>query len=548
MFVKALLRKARRDITTCHQNKFKTAALPTENQLVTFLQTIELNFFSNTEKVVSIRTKAVDGSALLLFCLPPSSVIADDFIEKLSKYLPQTTCAVTLYWPSRIEGTEEYIDFRLTFIRGEKEIKVKVNSTYPFSHKGLEQSLNALKERLEEALLPEYILINETSKEQQEAHGDSLYWINLSLILAVTDEAEIYYQAYQKYLLRSSKEIVTLIKRIATDALSLAPYVSTPLFYAEQSITILNMTVLQERIANRVSSEFLVPIWAEKIPLRNLLRLSAIAFLFYEGNYIALSYIPIAYGLQSLARGVSSRVSHAALHTSLSFCSHLLIVGAHRGYSLYCTLPSAPLQRAIAAPRYLLDWSQSMSDQALNLFMRIPCMMLITFLLNLVLRNPDTDDQAGLLSISILIVQLLLLLVQYHKPDIAQLIKFSGWASRQNAEEKILNLFQQKCNDQRKFTIQSSIFSRVGQQALKNNQMLELEAEEVMGATQAMTDCQLSISTKNETCNYYQMRCQSRLFPAFNQSRTANVVAKQAIQVDPMNDEFELCEKGLFIK
>lgn len=530
-------RQSRAQLTRLFNTAFPGTDLVDDNALGVFLQQHDLGCFINSEALLKpIITRDERGTQFQLFCLPSSANISADFIEKLSRFIPQSLCPVFIYWSWQISENENCVALRISLMRQQescKTIQFDVEILNPIVHhffvSPIEQFINDLKIQLRDY---QFFPKQPFAAMSEPLVGDTRYWSALSLFLRLIQDADGYrtdFVAWQEKNKSIQRKMLTYVDPL----LNAAPLVHAPLFYGEQCAAILKMICAQ-----KIDSPW-ISLLDKNTDFFRILRASVLCYVSYTAwdmnDYAMLVHIPLVLGFQLLTSFLNKKSLGGLAQIVLFYFCHLMMAGSTTAFHFYMRMPGTPTQRTIVASRYIFQWVQEMIKEMLKLFIRFPSMMLCFFCFEKMLDQKTMqlpENQAGLLAIAVLMVQFMISWIGGY------LFEYKNWEMAQNAEEQVLNFIDQTCREPCHLTIKSALPMRLVQQAFCSEQEIQFS----MGSPSATTECALRISGNTTSkCSDYQLACTSRFFTKVIDaaSEAATLVVEPVKQL--FNSSFKYC-------
>ncbi|OGT26281.1 MAG: hypothetical protein A3I77_06510 [Gammaproteobacteria bacterium RIFCSPLOWO2_02_FULL_42_14] len=448
--------ESRKKLTKSFFSLFDCDTLPSEKTLFSFLKKNGLGGFVNENEEVK---RFFNAREAIIFCLPASKKISDDFRNKLKLFLQTTRADVHVYWAQKSSNHSEYFAW--------------------------------------------HIQITKDARNMISNAIDALYWVALSLLISFVENGMPSYVARFKNWQENNPSVTKKL-------LNSIPHMNSALFYAEQGLIILKMDWPQKNIIDRFISSR-----KQKLPLTTSLRIFALCYILYSQDYasldslqkyasLPLARLPLVYGLQTLTSYVAN-VNQEFVKCILFFLCPLFSTSCHVAFQLCFTTRDDSLQRNIVS-----EWTAIMTREAIKLPIFVVGMALFFISIRLIekllhqsLMNSERN-RSGFLAMGFLIVRSLM--------DYAE----SNLTRAQSAENYILFFMREKCKNPCHLELKNSWLSRFMQKIFLNQQTFSVQANN----RDLTTQCTTTI-TREGPCDNFTLSCQSLFRPLFNASQYA---------------------------
>lgn len=482
--------------------QFGVSKLPYPDALIAFLSQYGMSCF--LEENAAMQHISIEKDATvekIIFCLPVSESIADDFIAKLAELMRRSTCNVILYFPRRLP--EVNIALRIDIQRVGGIAHISSTILYPSGMGDYQAPIDEFASKL-----GKHIAVNwttpETAMEKQVLCrvGDEGYWAALSLFLDLSQTDQRYQQAFIRWQATQQKTLQSA-QQEAVQLLHLVTYLYPPLYYGEQSRLIFAMPLVQQRLHYPCP-----PAWINDYPIKTTLDCLVLAFMIYQGDYFVLPNLLLIYGLNKLSKRVTNVVEDSRGKITLFYLCQLFVFASRMAFTFYMALPETAIERSIVAPRYLFSWLAGVMEEGVKLSIKLFGLISFYCGMNACLSESvlaDPGNEAGFFAIAILLLEGMMPLLG------ACLPRFSGWQKLQFAEEEVLHFLGFICQrDHCTLNIETSLIWRLLQQALFSEQVLQITATNE-NRTQRV-ECEFNISTAIPDAPTVQSPCFSQLF------------------------------------
>lgn len=478
----------------------------TTGVLDAFLTQHELRCFISDDSLI----KMIDGrndrgiTHCIILCVPTSQELSEQFAKQLSEFFLSTALPVTILWAWQL-NVEQSVAVRIIFNLKEsrKQLFYQADILWPMEARFEITPISGFIQRLQQQLREYHLICTLPPAAYEYAHGDVRLQVAFRLLSHLMQiDPELRQQFLQ--LTRSNA-----VKETLNALLNVVPCLNTPLFYAEHTANIMEMT--PHIMGHDWQFHDIKPI------LKNIARVGVLSYLLYEQNPATLLTLPLMLSMQWIMPQLMSKVPSPLFQIVLHYFCQASITAVSMAFMLYNALPGTSAQQDILAPRYLLQWGQLMQQEIIMLLAQMVLMALCFYCIDKTLPQRVIQDphyQPGIQSIATLSARYALSLVRpLFSSELKEILT-------QLLEERLLLSIDSDCQREPRcqLSIGQSSFVRLLQQLTR----LESTTDLTVKSSTKQADCTL-VSSVNQTCVDSRLACRYSFFPD-NPNRTTSAL------------------------